>query len=525
MSSIWPKTEVTCSEKTDTKFAAATLHLKKLLRAKNWLCSPLLRLPPEIIIHILSYMMEETAHSSVWRPIISTCHHIRKLMCTSNELWRRADFTSDKLAMFAFEWSQGNLEVILADLLVEDDQQNQNLSLRFCKDNMVLHGHRLHTLEVYGYPYHLPDFSWIFERPLPRLERLRIHFTPSWEEWKGFSLFDPVDLQLPTDMPLQVLDLCGAILPWSSNLFIGLRELHLDFRSCDAFVEISEEDMLGVFEASPQLESLSLYQLLSKLHPELGYTPSRVVKFASLKQLVLDSFPKLVGYMLDHMDVPVIESLKIRSEFSSDEVEPSLNYYFVESNIPGRLFPNPPEFEVWPDCGDGIYDSLKVNIGNCHIQFDFDMDENEVCSNTIMACILPMVPSSVTTLRLDYSQLDEDTEWAEFFLLHPEVRSIEVLKGDPVDQSLWDALSPAKTGGITLCPKLESITLSKQRASTPLLSCLLGRKATGFGLKCLRLWALDETLVRAFSAFVEEIQVVNTPPTELVRRVRPVLEG
>lgn len=524
--SIWYDSDTTELENTDKELTAAVLHLKGLLQAKNWLRSPLLRLPPELIVHIISYAMEETAHSSVWRPIAGTCHHIRNLMCTSTELWRRADFTSDRLAIFTFERSQGNLEAIFADLLAEDNRRNQDLAWRFCKDHRPLYGHRLRTLELCGYPSHLPDFSWIFERPLPRLERLKIHFTPSWQDWNGFFLRDPVDLQLPTDMPLRVLDLCSAILPWSSGLFAGLNELHLDFRDCEAFVEVSEEDMLGVFEASPQLESLSLYRLLPKLDPELGYTPSRVVKFANLKHLVLDSFPNLVGYTLDHMETPSIESLEIRAEFTSHEVETSLNYIFFERNLPDRLFPNPPNFEVWPDCGEGIYNTLEVNIGSCHIQLDFDMDETEVYSNTIMSCILPMVPSSVTSLRLDYSQLEDDTEWMDFFSSHPEVRSIEVSKEEHVSESLWDALSPAKTGGVTVCPKLESITLPEHSVSIPLLNCLLGRKYMGFGLRRLRLWALDERLAPTFGALVDEFQVVDAlRQSESVLRVRPILES
>lgn len=509
-------------EKTDRELAAGVLHLKKLLQARNWLRSPLLRLPTEVIVHILSYIMVETVHSSVWQPITRTCHHIRKVMCTSTELWRWADFKSDRLATLAFERSQGNLEAIFTDLEpAGGDWVNQN-NWRFCRDNLALHGHKLHTLDLCGYPFHLADFSWIFERPLPRLERLKIHLEPEWQEGNGSFLWDPVVLQLPTNLPLRVLHLCNAILPWSSGLFAGLSELHLDFRGCQGFVEISEEDMLGVFEASPQLETLSLFQLLSKVDPVRGYVPTRTVKFTNLKHLVLDSFARLVAYMLDHMDTPAIEQLKIRGELSSWEVEGSLDYFFSDTCLPDRLFPNPPTFEVWPDCGEGIYNSLKINIGNCHIQFDFDMDETEMTSDIIMACILPFVPPSVTTLRLDYSRLDEDAEWAEFFLSHSEVRSIECLDSGPVDESLWDALSPVKMGGLILCPKLESITLNKKGMSAPLLTCLMERKAVGFGLKRLGLHAADDGMVQASVALVEEVQAVNTPTT---KPVRSVLDG
>ena len=67
---------------TENEVAAVLIHLKKLLRLKNWLRSPFLRLPTEIIIHILSYVMEDAEHSSVWWSVFSTCH----IMCVATEL-------------------------------------------------------------------------------------------------------------------------------------------------------------------------------------------------------------------------------------------------------------------------------------------------------------------------------------------------------------------------------------------------------------------------------------------------------
>jgi hypothetical protein len=277
--------------------------------------------------------------------------------------------------------------------------------------------------------------------------------------------------------------------------------------------------MLGVFEASPGLESLSLYQLLPKLHPDRQYTPARTAKFARLKSLVLDSYPMLVGYILGHMEIPAIEHLKIRTDLSPGEVEAFLHCIFPDNHLPGRLFPNPPRFEIWPDCGDGIYDALKVNIGNCHIQFDFDIEFSEEVSDAIMAWVLPLVPKSATTLRLDHTRLEETAGWRDFFSSHPEVHSIEFSKKDSIEESMWDALSPLQTGGLTLCPKLESIALSKQPVSVALIKCLLERMAAGFKLRRLKLCIVTDELAEALRPFVEEVQVFNELP-ESVRRVR-----
>ena len=525
MAPAFVETGDTTLAKIGNEIAAVTTHLKKLLRLKNWLCSPLLRLPTETLVHILLYIMKDAEHSSVWRPIFSTCYRVYSLMCTTTELWRKADFTLDRQALLVFERSQGNLEAIIADLLTEDDRRNEHTrrALGHCRDNLILRGHRLHTLDVRGYPSDITNFSWIFERPLPRLEYVKIHFYPSWsEELTAFILDNPVGLQLPADLPLRVLDLCNATLPWSSYLFTELRELHLDFIECELFVEISEEELLGIFDASPRLESLSLLRLIPTypvINNQPQHIPTRIVKFASLTSLNIDSFPSLAGYILAHMDIPAITSLRIRAEFDPWEIEPTLENFFPDDHLPDRLFPNPPIFEVWPDCGQGIYDSLKVKIGSSHIQFDFDMDDNREASDTIMSCILPLVPSSVTTLRVDYSDLDIE-EWTEFFWSHPEVRSIESRDTEPVSESLWGALSPAGADAITPCPKLESISLSKGRASTPLLNCLQNRKIAGYGVRHLKLWKADDELAEKLSLSVEELQITNEP-VELTQ-VRPV---
>jgi len=150
------------------------------------------------------------------------------------------------------------------------------------------------------------------------------------------------------------------------------------------------------------------------------------------------------------------------------------------------------------------------------------MYEKKAASDTIMACILPLVPSSVTTLILDYSDLDIE-EWTEFFWSHPEVRSIESKEEEPVSESLWNALSPAGADAVTPCPKLESISLPKERASTPLLNCLLNRKIAGYGLRHLRLRGVDDGLAEKLRFSVEKLRIIYI--TDEPIWVRPVSMG
>ncbi|KAF9777788.1 hypothetical protein BJ322DRAFT_519980 [Thelephora terrestris] len=509
----------TCLQKSEKGLAAATIHLKELIRVMNGLRSPLLRLPTETIIHILSYIMGSAGLPSAWRWIVRTCHRIHKIMCTSTQLWRTADFSSVRLAQVAFERSQGNIGMITAYVHVKDRQGNEHAlnAWRFCRDNMALQGGRLHTLELCGYPSHLADFLWIFERPLPRLERLEIRFIPSPYNSTSPPQLGPVALQLPSDLPLRVLHLSGAILPWSSRLYTGLSELHLDFESCNAAVEVSKQDISRLLEASPQLESLFLRRIRLKTDEE-QYNPTQIVTFASLKSLVLAiELSASVRHLLDHLDTPAVEYLDIQADFSSWEVDHFIEYLCSGCRLPDRLFSKPPKFEFRP-CYEDDRDALKVSMGRCYVQFDFGAysDEFEEILGAMLTHILPLVPSSVTTLSLEHSNLNEDDGWTDFFSSHPEVRSIELWHEALVGESLWDALSPTEADGVTLCTRLESIDLTDWAETTPLFNCLLKRKAAGFGLKRLQLYEAGEMMAETLSSVVEELQVFHRParPTQ-----------
>ena len=93
-----------------------------------------------------------------------------------------------------------------------------------------------------------------------------------------------------------------------------------------------------------------------------------------------------------------------------------------------------------------------------------------------MSCIPSLIPPSVTTLELEYTQLNEQ-EWRDFFTSHPEVRSIECSEfcGVAVSRSLWDTLSPAGEDTGVPCPKLELILITLYTDDvvfTPLADCL-----------------------------------------------------
>ena len=216
MASTFVKTDEVTLKNTEGEVATVIFHLKKLLRLRNRLCSPLLRLPVETTVRILSYTMKTMEYSSTWRPIFCTCHQIRNIMRTATELWWKANFSWHRIVNLAFLRSKGCPQAIIADLQPWDYEKNAyaRKALNFCRDKLSLHGHRLHTLELCGEPSDIAHFSWIFERPLPRLDHLKIHFFPPLGEYENeLPLPDPVALQLPTDLLLRALDLRNATLP------------------------------------------------------------------------------------------------------------------------------------------------------------------------------------------------------------------------------------------------------------------------------------------------------------------------
>ena len=207
MESTFVKINDAVLEKTE-KEVAVLVHKTELLRLKNRLRSPLLRLPTETIVHILSYIMEDMEHPHIWRPIFSTCCRIYIIVCTTSKLWRKANFKLDKAASLAFARSMGNLEEITIDFagagLKGGIHQKTKKAVDFCRENVLLPGRSLHTVDLSGTPSDMTHWSWIFEQPLPCLRRLKIHFLAEWEDG---PLSNPVVLELPTDLRLRVLDL------------------------------------------------------------------------------------------------------------------------------------------------------------------------------------------------------------------------------------------------------------------------------------------------------------------------------
>jgi hypothetical protein len=487
--------------KTKREVVTTLVHMKRLLRVRNRLCSPLLRLPTEIIVRILAYIMAgllSPFRSRDWMPIYRACHHIHRIMCSATELWWRVDCTNVNEAHFIFVRSNGGPRVILSDLRSMGDVPllGTERMLDHWRDELGFRGHLLHTLEFYGGPSSFSHFSWIFEHPLPRVESLKINIVDLDEEIDDLMepLENPVPLELPVDMPLRVLDLRNIVLSWSSyfHLFNGLRELHLSFRGCYPTVEIPEDELFGILDASPQLEHLSLLQVGcgAPVGGNIPRSSRRVLQFPNLASLRLDNSPDVIKYTLTRMDLPMISSLTIRSSIPLDATHALVDLFFPDDRLLTRLFSNLPTFAVRTVGKEGPESSIETDIGSVRLRLDFYPELDEGGWNIVMSSITQLVPQSVTALDLECTNLGE-RGWRDFFTSHSEVRSIECKEfcGVPVSATLWNALSPTgeEDAGVP-CPRLESISITSfttDMVYAPLTNCLRNRQIAGSKLKCL----------------------------------------
>ena len=532
-----PSVDDAFSQKTRQEVVAVLVHMKKLLRVRNRLSSPLLRLPTETIVRILSFLMADLDRcyfGHIWSSIYSTCHRIHRIMCNATELWWKVDCARSMAAHFTFVRSKGCPRVILSDLRSANDGQlaNTEKMLDHWKDEREFRGHRLHTLEFFGTPSSFDHFSWILKHSLPRLDRLKINVTGSfWED----DLPVHVALEFPVNASLRVLDLSNVTLSWSSqsHLFNGLRELHLNFGARSSVVIIPEDELFGILDASPQLERLSLVKVEHEVPVTNGEPdpPKRIIQLPNLMSLKLDNDSLVVKYTLSYMDLPVIASLEIRSGVPFDIAQTLNNSLFPDDRIPARLFPNPPTFAVRTVDDEGLQASTEIEIGSIKLRFDFPFAQGERGRDVVMSCIPWLVPSSVTTLKLDYTYLDEQG-WRDFFTSHPDVRSIECAEfcTMSVSRSLWDGLSPAGEGDTGVpCPRLESISITSYAGDmllTPLSDCLRNRQTAGFKLRCLKMTDYHRSMTN-MDGFREEFgplvgTVETSKPNRFSQRVSPV---
>jgi len=510
-------------QKVETRVGNVFVHLKKLHYLKNRLRSPLLRLPTETVIRILSYIMEDY---SAWCSIFKTCHRLREIIHSATELWSNVDLSHARTARLVLTKMRANPRVIIASpSYLLDDIQRTGVEeiLDHWKGGEMFLSHRLHTFKLSQHFSDFASFSWILERPLPRLEHLKIHIDILAD--RSF----PAALPPLPSASLRVLDLRNAAPPWSSIQFTGLSELHLDLGDCGYIIRMEEDELLRILGASPQLQRLSLVDVgpMDHFGDNQQLSPERVVRLPNLTFLKLGNILEVVRRNLVRVDAPSLAYLDIFLD-PHDNVAWWSNSFFPNGHFPKGLFSNPPALKVGVIGFEGSYPALQFHVGGFSMLYLLDENDDAADHGAVTTC-LSLVPPSIETVTftVGFPTLGEG-EWREFFTSHPEVRSIEC--SDDMSESFWDSLSSAHEGDQTISwPKLESIVLCVY-ANTPmlasLLSCLQYRRSAGFKLRHLEVqmefggW-IDYKGVEDLRPFVEVVEAgLHNDST---RRVGPVL--
>lgn len=511
------------SEKIDDTLAHALVHLKLLLRIKNRLRSPLLQLPTETIIRILSFINAGCYYD--WRSIFSSCHHIYSIMRKSPEIWWEVNYDcttgSLRAAHISFMRSKGSPRALIADLDPWDFMLSTDVETfhDYWRVNQAFQCNSLHILEFSGNPSTFEHFSWILKGPFPRLERLKIHILPALDDtdWP-IPIPSPFALQLPPELPLRVLDLQNVTRPWLPEYFTGLKQIHLQFKHCNVAVSMREDELVGILDASPQLERLSLERIKVGGYNQLP--PKRIVQLPKLTHLRLANDPEIVGYILARLDTPAITSLDILAQIPNGNVSHVLDLFFPDDRLPKKLFSTPQVFKI--GARNIGAKKMELTVGGFSIQFESNAYHG-VGQNVVVACI-PLVPPSVTFLQVDFPELDKQV-WIDFFQSHPGIRAIGCWKYFSTGSEykpLWDALSPDQgEESIVLCQNLESISFkvpSEKAELTALLSCLQNRNEAGFKLKHLSIddngsWGAASKMVEDFRPLVGTLKI-KLPPAE-----------
>ena len=447
--------------------ALPTVSPVEEFRARNLIHSPLLRLPYEIVVHILLFAVDDSKRTPTWTTILPTCHYLCQMILSTPELWGRIYCLPPEKMVRQFEMAAWSPTEIYGHFAMEREKGRVKAALDSVGDACQLRCDRIHTLEFCGGIDVWPHFSWIFDGPFPNLKHLSI------------SLVMSPDLAIPFMVSigkhLETLSIDNVRIPVSSHLFWNLKNLHVGFSQDRSVRPLTMHQLITMLDSLPLLETLSL----SHIHPTIPRRGSgqskRILTLSHLNSLKLTAPVLEVVSILDHLSLPSITSLIL----DSSDLEPShLCLLFPDNILADRMFKDTQNFPHFTRSG-------MVRMGGLQLAPTGSANEQEF--------FLPMhkmVPFSVNELEIIQDMFDE-SHWREFARLRPEVRSIstsyEVKNFN--SKGMWCALLPShRHRSATLFPKLESVVLKVEHLSVvPLLvlDCLRMRRKAGFKLKRL----------------------------------------
>lgn len=272
---------------------------------RNFLASPLLRLPTELILKIFKHAIEPDDSLSPSRRrstlfvLIAICHKMREIGITTSHLWNTVNLAVPPLAKLFLERCNYDPRVLI---ISKYPQEGQSRDPRREAVWEQLEGLAFNNLR-----------SLVFEGTTPEFER---RIVPILQKATNLSSLDFQNTSIlgvrlpwhPSDpIPrLSTLHLRGISVPWTSPLLRNLNRLTLDLGLVDPpSARAPIETFLAALANCPDLESLEVARAGQGILDGHQSNRAMVVQLHRLQRFHLEfNDPPTVRYLLSHIEYP-----------------------------------------------------------------------------------------------------------------------------------------------------------------------------------------------------------------------------
>jgi hypothetical protein len=281
----------------------------------------ILRLPPEIIDHIFSFIHPSTTSLSPgkrdrirWLSLAHVCHRWRQIALNQPRFWNFIDFTSLTLAG-------------VTEMIIRTKEAPLHLMADFCGNRcnrkhldtihklLVANTSRIHTFNISAFPHHLSPILARLTSPAPVLESLSLCTDSRWAVDRRRERIPPT-LFNSTVPRLIRLELEGCYISWNASLLKGLRHLKLVYH--DDKERPNLQSWLDAMCNLSQLESLVLHDATPIAAQPIAPIPEpmQMATLHSLTRLYLSDSATSCALALAHLVLPTLTWLRVDVMFT-----------------------------------------------------------------------------------------------------------------------------------------------------------------------------------------------------------------
>lgn len=514
------------SDAVDVSMESTPHHSIRLRRRRNFLTSPLLRIPTELVSDIFAHAIDIESNDigPLMLVLTAVCHQLREIGITSPQLWSTVDLTTPPIAELflkrckydphALIWSQFTSERRLAYPTKKPESEVIWEKLEGCTFN------NLRSLGFEGNEYGFTRRIVGVLRRAPNISNLDLDNVDNALYSHNRELPWPSGSPIPN---LSTLRLRHFSINWTSPVLRNLSQLTLDLASPGPFTHSSEQTTAEIFLTAlancPNLEILNL----THTGPDLlnGRQDNRdvMIQLCRLRELSLEfPDPSRTGYILSHIKYPESTKVAVHVPFKANiDFSEAISQILPHQNIGTvQYFHKSTELNVLFDTG------CMFSVRNFFVRF-----RNGIPWGWIDRQAMPRFASKVVEVvgRGTITSLGVETQypnppgemWEAFLHGLPRLERIRYnCTGRGVDfvDSFVLVFSRPFEGG-PVCPQLRHLELSAEvltrgTSATVLNHALARRNACGRRLKRIRLCgdaanADDRLMLEPFLDLVDEV--------------------